>query len=47
MNKISVLWIRNGTWNRCPINIISSTDSLACHLCGNPQLEYAYRYVQV
>jgi len=23
------------------------TDSLACHLRGDPQLEKAYRYVQV
>jgi len=39
MNKISVLWIRVGTWNRCPIKIISLTDSLACHLCADQQLD--------
>jgi len=35
MNKISVPWMRSGTWNRCPIKIISLTGSLACHLCGD------------
>jgi len=35
-NKISVLWMRSGTLNRCPIKIISLTDSLASHLCGDP-----------
>jgi len=41
MNKILVglLWMRNGTWNRCPIKILSLTDSLACHLCGDSHLE--------
>jgi len=36
MNKISVLWMRRSTWNRCPIKIISLPVSLACHLCGDP-----------
>jgi len=36
MNKISVLWMRSDTWNRCPKKIISLTDSFACHLCGDP-----------
>jgi len=36
MNKISVLWMRRSTWNRCPIKIFSLIDSLACHLCGDP-----------
>jgi len=35
MNKISALWMRIGTWNRCPIQIISLIDSLACHRCGD------------
>jgi len=39
MNKISILWMRSGTWNRCPTNIISLTDTLACHLCGDPLFE--------
>jgi len=36
MNKISALWLHGGTCNRCPIKVISLTDSLACHLCGDP-----------
>jgi len=36
MNKISELWMRSVTWNRCPIKIIRLTDSLACHPCGDP-----------
>jgi len=37
MNKISALWMRSGTWNRCPTKIICLTDSLvtfvgACNL---------------
>jgi len=36
MNVISVLWMRSGTWNRCPIKIIDLTDTLGCHLCGDP-----------
>jgi len=40
MNMISVLWMRSsGTWNRCPIKTIGLTDTLGCHLCGNPLLE--------
>jgi len=39
MNKISELWMRGGTWNRRPIKKICLIDSLACHLCGDPQLE--------
>jgi len=36
INKISVLWMRSGTCNRCPIKLISLTDSLACYHCGDP-----------
>jgi len=36
MNKMSTLWMRSGTWNLCPIKVISLTDWLACHLRGVP-----------
>jgi len=39
MNQVSILWMRSGTWNRFPIKVINLTDLLACHLCGDPQLE--------
>jgi len=47
MNKISILWMRSGAWDRCPIKIHSLIASLACHSCGDPLLEQAWRYVQV
>jgi len=36
MNKISIPWMCGGRWKRCPLKVISLTDSLACYLCGDP-----------
>jgi len=39
MNKIAVLWMRRGTWNWCPVKIISLTDQDGTRGVKPPPLE--------